>query len=616
MALKRLIAVAVATSACAETSVISPRFDGPFRGDVLDVEEGPFSHPVGLVANSRSGQVLAIDLTHGWLFSESYAAPFVASNPISLGTNRVLGEIIVHSSDSETVDLFAVDVGGEELLVAPWIVGQDESGFLRADVVISDPQFSDLDASGDEATLVNLQGLQGYSTTESWTLRHDGSAWRVSGSSSGPQETAAYPGVPYRSDSKAVSFTLLGSGTQGDEITFSVDTGMTSVDLGGTILEARKIQNTGGLALLSVRDRFDASGRLVFFDLNAAEPAGELPLPEGSQPYRYAVDESTSTIYVADSGLDVVHRVAMDVENPVLSAVSQIPVGFQVSDLAFAAGEDFSHLFLARADANEVVVWDLELGTQKDVNPRTEAVDGIALDAPVLGMATSREELALPETTGFGANIVDSTVAIATFAGELWLAEASTGCFVQTAVGPYAYTPTSGFFFDEGAPSNPTFEDGSGSAESIEVSACGGVVFDEDWTLTYVEALGAWQVEGSLSGIQQNLALEDERYVSDNGSVSFMIVSGSAFSTQGDQLVFSTRAGLAVANGDTDADGAIEIPLENPGRPIPYQWRPDLAEGESWYTSPMNQGFLWPIGNSDVALLVDAGSAQTEALLD
>ena len=57
MAFKRLIAVAIATTACAESSVIPPRFDGAFRGDVLDVEEGPFSHPVGVVANSRSGQV-------------------------------------------------------------------------------------------------------------------------------------------------------------------------------------------------------------------------------------------------------------------------------------------------------------------------------------------------------------------------------------------------------------------------------------------------------------------------------------------------------------------------------------------------------------------------------
>ena len=148
------------------------------------------------------------------------------------------------------------------------------------------------------------------------------------------------------------------------------------------------------------------------------------------------------------------------------------------------------------------------------------------------------------------------------------------------------------------------------------MSACGGVVYDEDWTLTFVEAQGAWQVEGSLSGVQQSLAVEDERYVSDNGAVSFMIVSGSAFSTQGDQLVFSTRAGLAVANGDTDADGAIEVPLENPGRPVAYEWREELAEGESWYSGVPNQGFLWPIGNSDVALLVDAGTAQTEALLD
>ena len=77
MDFKRLIAVALATTACTESSTIPSRFDGPFRDDILDVEEGPFAHPVGVVANSRSGQVLPIDLANGWLFSDSFASPFV-----------------------------------------------------------------------------------------------------------------------------------------------------------------------------------------------------------------------------------------------------------------------------------------------------------------------------------------------------------------------------------------------------------------------------------------------------------------------------------------------------------------------------------------------------------
>jgi hypothetical protein len=327
-------------------------------------------------------------------------------------------------------------------------------------------------------------------------------------------------------------------------------------------------------------------------------------------------DGDAGLVFVSDTGTNTIHRIELLVSDPVLSSVSQIPLPFPVADLAHVAGEGFSHLFLGRSDRNEVVVWDLESQQQRDVNPTTPQVDGIQLDAPILGMSASRQDMALPETTGFGASYWDSTVAIATFAGELWLAEASTGCFVQTAVGPFAFTPTSGSFFDEGSASNPTFEDGNGLGEEIEVSACGGIVRDEDWTLTYVEVLGAWQVEGSLSGEQGNLAIENQRYVSDNGSISFLIASGSAMSTQGDQLVFSTRAGLAVAGGDTDGDSTVEIPLENPGRPISFEWRPDLAEGESWYGAPPHQGFLWPIGNSDVALLVDAGTGETEALLD
>jgi len=614
---KPVILVALVAAACTEATTIPSRFDGPLRADVLDVEEGPFSHPIGLVSNSRSGQILPVDLARGWLLSDDGSAPFLAADAIAAGANRVLGEVVVHSPDGESVDVFVVDVGADELLQIPWITGLEDGAFLRQSPTLTgDILFQDNDSSGEEAGLINLRLERGATTTENWTLRFDGSNWSVEGSASGLQNTVASLGLPYRSDRDEVRFTILGSATVGDEILFSTETGIQVHDLGGTIQEFKKIEGTGGLALLSMRDVFDKTGRLVFFDLIAGDAVGDLPLPEGSMPLRLDVDAEGSRAFVVDSNLDAVHVIEINRPDPLLSSTSLLQLDFPVADLAFARGEDFEHLFLARADRNEVVVWDLLAGAQVDVNVATPEVDGIQLTAPIMGMATSRAAVALPETTGFGARFRDSTVAIATFAGELWLAEASTGCFVQDEVGPYGYTQGSGYFFDEGALSNPDLEDGSGVGEQIEVSACGGVVRDEDWTVTYAENLGDWQVEGSLSGIQQKRAKEDLRYVSDNGTVSFMVSSGSALSTQGDQFTFTTRAGVVVARGDTDADGELELELEFPGRPVAFSWREEATDAEGWLLADPQVGLIWPIGNTDVALILDGASAETEALLD
>jgi hypothetical protein len=614
---KRVVVLALVATACTEATTIPSRLDGPFRADVLEAAEGPFSHPVALVANSRSGLILPVDLARGWLLSDANSTPFLAADAIAAGANRALGDLVVHSPDGDAVDVFVVDMGSEELLQIPWISGVNGSQFERVEPTLAGSVlFQDLDNSGGNVRLLNLQMERGATTTEDWTLRFNGQSWDVEGSAAGRQSGEAFLGLPYRSDYDEVRFTLVGEATVGDELHFSTDTGIQTHDLGGAIQEFKKVLGTGGLALLSLRDRFDQSGRLVFFDLNAGQAIGDLPLPSGSMPFRMDIDAEGARAFVVDVAQDVVHVIEIDQVDPVLSSVSTLALDFPVSDVAFASGDSYAHLFLARADRNEVVVWDLNAGAQRDVNLSTPEADGIQLKAPVVGLATSVAEVYLPETTGFGARYRDRTVAIATFAGELWLAEASTGCFVQDEVGPYAYTETGGYFFDEGQASNPDLEDANGLGEKVEVSACGGVVRDEDWTVTFDALVGTWRVEGSLAGKQVNRAVEEERYVSDNGAVSFLIATGTAMSTQGDQFKFTTRAGVVVARGDTDSDGQLEIQLEAPGRPVAFSWQEPAKADEGWMAADPQVGLFWPIGNSDVALILDGASAETEAVLD
>jgi hypothetical protein len=87
-------------------------------------------------------------------------------------------------------------------------------------------------------------------------------------------------------------------------------------------------------------------------------------------------------------------------------------------------------------------------------------------------------------------------------------------------------------------------------------------------------------------------------------------------STQGDQFKFTTRSGIVVARGDTDSDGQLEIELEAPGRPVAFSWQEPAKSDEGWMAADPQAGLLWPIGNSDVALILDGASAETEAVLD
>jgi hypothetical protein len=296
--------------------------------------------------------------------------------------------------------------------------------------------------------------------------------------------------------------------------------------------------------------------------------------------------------------------------------VSIIAPGVVAAEIAISTGDVFSNLFVAPAAGNEVLVYNVDTLEQVDVNKSTPGVDGISMESPVVGMAASTVEVQLEERTSWGASYRDFTVAISTLGGELWLAEGSTGCFVQDIGGPYAYVDPATEFRDEGTPSNPIFYDGAGLSGPVAVSACGGVVRDEAWAATFDEITGGWIVEGAASGPQDNMAWEDIRYISDNGTISFTILSGDLPSSHGDRFKWHTVSGLAVAGGDIDNDGYPDLLLEYPAAPVTYTWLPPADEGEGWAVGTPLGGVLWPITNSDTILLVDGGNARTAVVID
>ena len=64
-----------ALTGCGEINRSAVFLDGPYESAVLS--GGPFTDPVGFVANMRSGRIVPLDLKAGRYLSDSRAAPFL-----------------------------------------------------------------------------------------------------------------------------------------------------------------------------------------------------------------------------------------------------------------------------------------------------------------------------------------------------------------------------------------------------------------------------------------------------------------------------------------------------------------------------------------------------------
>lgn len=612
-------ALAFALGACQDTVILEPMYSGPAGAAVLHPDlGGPFTEPVGFVSNSRSGLIHALDLKHGWVLADDPAAPFLWGAAMATGADRLLGDLAVYSPTAERVTLFVADAAYEVLVEVPYVVGVDESGApVEPTPQLVEAGFVDADDSGDAAELLNVSLSNQAAATEQWTLEYSGGAWTVTGSRSGRQEHAAHFLAPYTTDDGSLSFTLSGTATEGDQVLLSVDTGAVEHDLGG-LIQALCMLPDQSLLLASVYDRDTEQTALVAFDPAGAVVRGAVPLPEGAVPWRMSADPSGDLLYVADARSPAVYEVLLDREDPGASAVRAIETAGPVADVTWqgdASDDDggvgsYDHLFVAVAGANTVDVYDLRADGWRDVNPYTPEIDGIRVDAPVTGMAAT-ERTPLPEIGPGGGPLEDRVVAISTFDGQMLLVEASTGCAVQDEVGPYSILDPDGAFSGQGATSSPWLELSESDGQYIRVNPCGGIARSEDWTATFDEARGGWVVEGILSGEQATLAREDERYVSDDGAISFLIIAGANPSTDGDQFRWSTVEGLARIIGDRNGDGQVDEVLELPARPVPFSYLAG-ATGGGW--DPVNRkiGVLWPITNSDrvVSINVESGTIQ------
>ncbi|MEE2829211.1 MAG: hypothetical protein VX498_08485, partial [Myxococcota bacterium] len=159
--------------------------------------------------------------------------------------------------------------------------------------------------------------------------------------------------------------------------------------------------------------------------------------------------------------------------------------------------------------------------------------------------------------------------------------------------GDFSNSSASSLFRDVGFQSTPQLYFDEGSQSALSTHPCGGVSRTETWTLTYSEALQSYEVEGTHSGVQQARLFEGERYVSDRGEISLLILPGIQPTTDGDHWLFAVN------------DGVTPIRLQElPGDPLIYTELYDDRTG-AWFEVKEREIAVIPHAANDVVLWID-----------
>src|SRR5688572_5077764 len=176
------------------------------------------------------------------------------------------------------------------------------------------------------------------------------------------------------------------------------------------------------------------------------------------------------------------------------------------------------------------------------------------------------------------------SVAVSLSTGSVVFAHEETGCLVQDPFGPRSITntafgPTGDYLLNApGASLGPPLLELDGASDRhIIAHPCGGIAKPEAWAARFDQNVQAWRVTGSISGDQENLAYEEQRYLSDLGEISFTMRSGATPSKDGWHLAFTIDDGLADANGDFDGDGIIDVSVGIGSDPVAFYYRVGMA---------------------------------------
>lgn len=596
---------------CEDTLAIPLHFDGPSGAAWLDTSEDlPFEDAVGFVSNSRSGKIVPLDLKEGRLLTDDATGSFLRASSLATGRQRQLRDVAAFAADG-AITLWSIDERGAVLVQVPYTTGVDEDGVpVEAEITATEPVFLDPDGSGDTPTLDGLRVRAGYTTTEDWSVEFDGSRWWAVGAHSGRQVTEPVPGKTYTTDFGELEFVVEGDATEGDRFEFRTESGLSEWSLDG---RPTALADDGARLFVAV----DSATPLV----GVMEPwtgawLGHVALPVDAHPWRMAFSPG-GELFVADARSPAVYRITFATAgDPTTATVETIVASAPVIDVVVQTGllgdgSTFERLFVAPVGLQRVDVYDLVARAWVDVNPIDAEVAGVDIGSPIAGLAPSAGLVATQQPTSWGAYPEVPVITVATQDGFVYLLDATTGCAVPTLRGPHGpnevLDSSDSFQYalldDQGPASDVILAYDEATGEQVAVSPCPGVALTEYWTVTYDSAAASWEVEGSQSGVQVNRAYEDQRYVSDNGAVSFLLLSGTLPATDGDSFGFTVDRGLlGWSFADINEDGTLTAGLESyweaPGRPLSFEYQAGPTGG-GWDPVNRKQMSLILAENSD-----------------
>jgi hypothetical protein len=632
---QRLISLLIIGNlACVEDRDGRHAFDGPGASAWLEAGDGPFDEAIGFVANTRSGTIVPIDLKRATLLGDQLASPFLQPRWVATGDERLLGELVAWAPDSSSITLLVADHVHKVLVEAPYVTGVDEE--TGEPVVVtpdfSEPVFLDEDQSGDSAELVNLDLAHGYTTTEDWRVEYDGSEWWVFGSRSGKQSRTAATGEEWSTDNRELSFTIEGTATEGDRFELSTDTKIVEHDLGGMVLDLERIPDTD-LLVAAVWSEVAQVGDIVVWNMRDGVEIGRVGQDDPADPYqtwKIALGSQTDShvqVFAGSARRPIVQIIDLDLVSPEnTAAATVIESSGPISALAWLRHEghellgevSYEHLFVATTQSSRVDIFDLQSQTWVDVNSQDSGVGGIELHSPIIGLSASRVPVDLQQQSAWGAREDDRVVAVSTFDGTLMMIEGATGCLAVEEEGPSIPTSSSGEavdFSDHGAESTPYLYQDPATGSSMTLPSCGGVTRSEIWSATFDGLTGNYIVEGTISGIQEGRAWEDQRYVSDKGQISFLLLAGAAPTTDGDTFSMQVDDGVLRIKQVLRPGGLSSDALELPDAPLVFDMEGGPTGG-GWDEDRTQVHILLPVTNSDFVMRVRADAWETQVIWD
>ena len=554
------------------------RLHGPTDAAVLP-PGGVFEVPVAYVTNFRSGQIAKLDLKRFDLLVEESSSAWMSAPYLACGRDRVLDQIAVASDGETWVDVYVSDNQRDQILRVPHVLADDAGGYSFASAGGPYPneplpQTPDGNLVAEGPFLDGLEIRDGFATTEEWTVTFRGHSWEVAGSRSGPQLREAVPGIPYESDGDEIAFTVLHMGSEpieGTSFTFFVDTGIVEYEVPGIVADMA-ITPAGTMLIASVIGYGGDHGMWILH----GDDANWLELPAGTVPENLGFSRDGDAVFVADSSENNrVLRLAFAEGDPESFEISEIPVSESSIDVAHGRDPDHDYLFVASAYGHTVEIIDLASGDPVDVNPWTPEVESVDVGSLIVGLDASEGLIELNSVTSSDRFDEKYVVVATTFAGFMHVIEADTGCqAVETSYGPYLEQLNSGTtisYNDVGPASDTQLLADMVTGEPVSVNTCGGIAQDQAWTLRYSGLTLDWELEGAESGVQENRVVEDVRYVSDAGEVSFVLASGARASSDGDWIQFWVNDGVSPI-------GVQELPTD----PVVYTDIYDFREGSWW----------------------------------